>query len=276
MIGRGGHAGVAILALSVAACGSGASPTSPTPAPAPQPQITIQVSPNPLPATQKSVTANSATFTISVNITYRETAGASATITLVSGTVVRQPGGSTSTGSLPTSLAVPALGSATDTYTQDFDVTADVDSVVWRLSVTGTDAHGRTFTVTAADVPVNPPIVQVPPVPSPSRYELWGGPGYTVYLGCFSCNQFVSDSVFNQFGRYGSRFSPTSVANHFSDYGSQLSRNSACNALATNPPILLNVATQRYTELTLNRFRPFAETDLTILAVLRTVLCEVR
>lgn len=82
--------------------------------------------------------------------------------------------------------------------------------------------------------------------------------------------------MFNQFGKSGSRLSATSVSNHFSTNGSQFSVNSACNQFASNPPILLNVSIQRYTELTLNQFRTFAERDPVIVAVLKSVICEVQ
>lgn len=224
----------------------------------------------------KSVGASSAVFQIAATVNYRESAGAAAQITQVTGTIVRQPSGATTAGSLTVALAVPALGAATDTYTQDFEVTADVDSVAWRLMVSGTDGQGRPFSVTAPDVTVNPPVVQAPPPTSSARLELWDGASHTVFLGCFSCSQFASDSVFNQFGKYGSRFSSTSVSNHFSTYGSPFNNNSACNQFASNPPILLNTSTQRFTELTLNQFRTFAERDPTIVTVLRTVICEVQ
>src|SRR5689334_9825428 len=135
MIVRGAHAVVGTLTLCIAACGgsSPTTPSSPSTPPAVRPQISIQIAPNPLQATVKSVGTNSATFTVSATVTYHETAGASAQITQVSATVVRQPSGVTSTGSLTTSLNVPAFGTASDTYTQDFDVTADVDSVLWRV-----------------------------------------------------------------------------------------------------------------------------------------------
>ena len=149
----------------------------------------------------------------------------------MTGTVIRQPGGQTSSGSLSTALPIGAFGTASDTYTQEFDVSADVDTVIWRVAASGIDSTGRAFTTASVDIPVNPPAVQPPPAPTQARYELWGGPDRSMFLGCFSCNQFASDSVFNQFGKYGSRYSQTSVANHFSRYGDKFSNDSACNQL---------------------------------------------
>jgi hypothetical protein len=258
----------------VAACGGGGgTPTTPS---RPPQQLSIQVSPNPLSAVLIGTSDSSASFRISATVTIRESAGASGQITLISGTIVRQPGNHMSTGGLNVSLNLPASGTVSDTYTQDFDVSADIDAVSWRLTVSGTDSTGRPFTGTSSDIPISPPVIQPPPPPTQARYELWGGPNRSVFLGCFSCNQFASDSVFNQFGRYGSRFSQTSVANHFSRYGSEFSNDSACNRFASNPPVILNTATNTFTELTLNQFRQFAERSSAVVTVLRTVLCEVQ
>lgn len=266
---------IAFAAIFASACGGkSSSPTSPSPSPAtPSPRVTIEVSPNPLVATLRSSTGSAGTFRISPSLTFRESGGVSVTITNVTGTIVRRPSQQASSGSLNTSLALPASGSVVDTYTQDFDVTADVDSVIWRVVATGTDSQGRAFTATSVDVTVNPTTSTAPPAASGSaRLELWGGANANIYLGCWSCNQFDSESVFNQFGRYGSRFSQTSVWNHFSEYGSQFSSTSACNSLATNPPRILNTGTRTYTELTVNTIRPFRDTS--VFNYLKTTICE--
>lgn len=98
-----------------------------------------------------------------------------------------------------------------------------------------------------------------PPPPSSAVYHVWGGPGYSQYLGFFTCTfcrEFGSDSINNEFGRYGSQFSSTSIRNQFSQYGSEFSSNSACNGFASNPPRVFNASRSvYYGELTLNRFR---------------------
>ena len=265
---------VGSLAFILAACGgSSKSPTAPEAPPAPLPQLSIQIAPNPLRASLAAATQTGATFRIAADVTFRETAGAGGQITQITGTVTRQPGGQTTTGSLSVTLQVPSSGSVVDSLTQDFEVTAGVESISWRMTASGVDSTGRSFTATSDSIAVMPPAIPPPSVPTPARYELWGGRNYTVYLGCFSCNEFDSESVFNPFGTYGGRYSPTSVANRFSDYGSPFAPDSACNPFATNPPILLNTASRTYTELTLNQFRPFAERDANILAALRNNLC---
>ena len=56
------------------------------------------------------------------------------------------------------------------------------------------------------------------------------------YLGSLDTNRYSRDSVFNQFGPYGSRFSPTSIFNSYSPYGSLFSALSAFNPHAASPP----------------------------------------
>jgi hypothetical protein len=58
------------------------------------------------------------------------------------------------------------------------------------------------------------------------------------YLGLISSNQFLADSIMNQFGTYGSQFSSTSIMNQFGTYGSQFSALSPWNDFATRPPLI--------------------------------------
>jgi hypothetical protein len=59
------------------------------------------------------------------------------------------------------------------------------------------------------------------------------------YLGSLSSNKFDTDSIYNEFGTYGSKFSLTIIWNEFGDYGSKFSSKSAFNEFATEPPIIL-------------------------------------
>lgn len=61
------------------------------------------------------------------------------------------------------------------------------------------------------------------------------------YLGSLNPNDLDVESIFSQFGTYGSMFSPTSIFNNFSLYGSTFSAFSAFNPLAIQPPkVILN------------------------------------
>jgi|TARA_R100000049_G_C1933052_1_gene76897 hypothetical protein len=47
------------------------------------------------------------------------------------------------------------------------------------------------------------------------------------------------DSVFNEFGPYGSEFSDTSIWNEFGQYGGEFSEYSPFNEFAAHPPLLI-------------------------------------
>lgn len=58
------------------------------------------------------------------------------------------------------------------------------------------------------------------------------------YLGRLSSNPYLSDSISNPYGRYGSPYSSTSVNNPYSRYGSPYSSMSPNNPFATRRPVL--------------------------------------
>lgn len=58
------------------------------------------------------------------------------------------------------------------------------------------------------------------------------------YLGDLSTNRFALDSIYNEFGTYGSKFASKSIWNEFGTYGSQFSNKSAFNSYAYDPPMI--------------------------------------
>ncbi|HKE24953.1 MAG TPA: hypothetical protein VKB88_21475 [Bryobacteraceae bacterium] len=78
------------------------------------------------------------------------------------------------------------------------------------------------------------------------------------YLGQYNLNQFDPNSIFNQFGRYGSQFSPDSINNQFGRYGSEFMPNSARNPFTMTPPTLYNWSLPMgQAPLTTNPYLPF-------------------
>ncbi len=73
------------------------------------------------------------------------------------------------------------------------------------------------------------------------------------FLGKLNPNEFDSDSIFNEFGSYGSEFSPTSIFNDFSTYGGEYASQSPFNEYTSTPPkVFLNGNFAGY--LTVNQF----------------------
>lgn len=56
------------------------------------------------------------------------------------------------------------------------------------------------------------------------------------YLGKLCLNSYDHESICNDFGPYGSRFSSTSIFNQFSVYGSRFSALSPFNGFTQTPP----------------------------------------
>ncbi len=58
------------------------------------------------------------------------------------------------------------------------------------------------------------------------------------FLGTVT-DEFGANSIFNEFGSYGSEFASKSIWNDFGKYGGQFSTHSPFNAFSSRPPILL-------------------------------------
>lgn len=88
---------------------------------------------------------------------------------------------------------------------------------------------------------------------------VFGGPGpvYDVYLGCLTCSDFDSESVFNDFGTFD-EFSSPSMDNQFDTYGSPYSSLSACSEYATDPPRIFDAQGNYYGSYTVNDLAPDA------------------
>lgn len=85
------------------------------------------------------------------------------------------------------------------------------------------------------------------------KLMIFGGPDHRTYLGCLSCEETASDSVLNEVGQYGSPYRPESIWNRYAQFGSGSSPYSACNALATEPPVIVDQDGTAYGRLTMNR-----------------------
>jgi hypothetical protein len=82
---------------------------------------------------------------------------------------------------------------------------------------------------------------------------IFGGSDHDEFLGCATCNRFDTDSIWNQFGTYGSKFSASSIWNDFSVWGSQFSNTSVFNSFARNPPVLVDRQGNFYGYFTANK-----------------------
>lgn len=85
---------------------------------------------------------------------------------------------------------------------------------------------------------------------------LFGGNGHDVFLGCFNCNEFNSESICNEFGS-GSAFKGDSIFNEFGQFGSEFSSSSPWNEFSSSNdvPVLVDRQGGFYGYFTINEFR---------------------
>jgi len=90
--------------------------------------------------------------------------------------------------------------------------------------------------------------------PNSQKLMIFGGQDHRTYLGCLNCSDYASDSVSNEYGEHGSRYSSASIWNHYNEFGSAYSNFGACNAYATDPPVIVDSEGSFYGRLTLNQY----------------------
>jgi hypothetical protein len=61
-----------------------------------------------------------------------------------------------------------------------------------------------------------------------------------VYLGKLVTNKYDNDSIWNEYGTYGSKYSDLSIWNEYGTYGSKYSNESAFNDYASKPPMIVD------------------------------------
>lgn len=117
-----------------------------------------------------------------------------------------------------------------------------------------------TVSPTPAETPTGQVPIATPPPVAVSHYYVFGMDSssrlYNVFLGCLTCNEFDTASVFNSYGSYGSAYSQTSINNQFSTWGSDFSDFSACNRFAMNPPAVVSQDGKIAWYWTLNSLKP--------------------
>lgn len=82
---------------------------------------------------------------------------------------------------------------------------------------------------------------------------IFGGSGNKDFLGCLTCSEVSSNSVFNDFSQYGwgngfGKWNP------FGPYKNPFSSTSACNEFSSQGPVLVDKQGNFYGMLTINEF----------------------
>lgn len=84
---------------------------------------------------------------------------------------------------------------------------------------------------------------------------IWGGEDQDVYLGKLNGSKYDSESIWNEYGKYGNKYNSYSIWNEYGKYGGEYSRYSPFNQYASDPPVLRDSNGKFYGYFTANRYK---------------------
>lgn len=85
--------------------------------------------------------------------------------------------------------------------------------------------------------------------------HLYGGDNHDVYLGCLNCSEYDSNSIWNEYGTYGSSYNSKSIWNSYGTYGSSYNTDSPWNTYGSNPPVVVDKNGDFYGYFTVNSYK---------------------
>lgn len=95
-------------------------------------------------------------------------------------------------------------------------------------------------------------ILILPVTISAQVLHLYGGKNNDVYLGCLNCNNYDSDSIWNEYGTYGSSYNTNSIWNEYGTYGNEYNSYSPWNSYGSDPPVVVDKEGNFYGYFTVN------------------------
>lgn len=84
---------------------------------------------------------------------------------------------------------------------------------------------------------------------------IYGGEDGDEYLGKLNASEYDSESIWNEYGKYGSKYNSQSIWNKYGTYGSEYSQYSPFNAYASHPPVLRDRNGRFYGYFTSNKYK---------------------
>lgn len=84
---------------------------------------------------------------------------------------------------------------------------------------------------------------------------IYGGEDGDVYLGKLNASRYDSESIWNEYGKYGNKYRSDCIWNEYGKYGSKYSRYSPFNEYASHPPVLKDKNGRFYGYFTVNKYK---------------------
>ena len=100
------------------------------------------------------------------------------------------------------------------------------------------------------------------------EFQIYGGSGHDVFLGCIGCNEYSSNSICNGYGTYGSEYSAKGMFNEYAGFGNEYSSNSPWNEYSSSNdvPVLVDKEGNFYGYFTINKYNFPTYLPLTLLS----------
>ncbi len=83
---------------------------------------------------------------------------------------------------------------------------------------------------------------------------LFGGDGHKDFLGCLTCSEYASNSIWNEFSQYGWKNS-FGKWNRFGSFAGAYGSRSACNEYASDPPVIVDRQGNFYGLLSMSEYK---------------------
>jgi hypothetical protein len=84
---------------------------------------------------------------------------------------------------------------------------------------------------------------------------IFGGENHDVYLGKLNANDYDSESIWNEYGKYGNSYNSNSIWNEYGRYGNEYSQYSPFNEYASYPPVIVDMDGNFYGYFTINEYK---------------------
>jgi hypothetical protein len=85
--------------------------------------------------------------------------------------------------------------------------------------------------------------------------HIYGGRNHDVYLGCLNCNNYDQNSIWNEYGKYGSKYYTNCIWNSYGTYGSEYNPYSPWNSYSSSPPVVVDREGNFYGYFTINEYK---------------------
>ena len=90
--------------------------------------------------------------------------------------------------------------------------------------------------------------------PSTTLY-IYGGKNEEDYLGKLNASKYDSESIWNEYGKYGNKYNSKSIWNAYGTYGNKYNSYSPFNEHGSNPPVLRDKNGKFYGYFTANKYK---------------------